>query len=163
MFGHRIVGSCFIPGNLDGDSYLHLLENYIDPMTTQLFEDDNDLLEHKLFFRRDDAPLPFTVPVRQFLNNFPRRWIGRRVAIPVTASDLFTWSNLNSKIFATQPESLEDVRQRIVRECRLLTPNVFRINCEAFENRLYPLWKSTDIILNNTYDNLNSILRVFTF
>ncbi|CAH2001325.1 unnamed protein product, partial [Acanthoscelides obtectus] len=41
--------------------------------------------------------------------------------------DLFMWGHLKSKIYATQPTSLEDLRQRIVNECLQITPQILQM------------------------------------
>lgn len=145
ILGDHIVGPFFIPDNLNGERYLDLLENNIDPMITQILEEDDNLLEGELFFQQDGAPPHFAIAVRQFLDNrFPERWIGRRGPVEwparspdLTPLDFFLWGHLKSKVFATKPASLEELRERIVRECRLLTPDVFRNVRTEFENRLY--------------------------
>lgn len=83
--------------------------------------------------------------MREFLNHtFPNRWIGRRGAIewPPRSPDLspldyFLWGHLKTKIYATQPDSLEDLRQRIINECRLVTPEMLQNVRQRFEQNLY--------------------------
>lgn len=145
ILGNHIIGPIFIDGNLNGTTYFNLLEEIIDPMITDTLEHDNNLLEDQLTFQQDGAPPHYDRRVRQFLNErFPGRWIGRRGPIewPARSPDLspldfFLWGHLKSKIYATPPADLAELRQRIVTECRLLTPEVFANVRKAFENRLY--------------------------
>lgn len=96
-------------------------------------------------FQQDGAPPHYALRVRQYLDQtFPDRWIGRRGAIesPPRSSDLspldfFLWGHLKSKIYATQPTSLEDLRQRIVNECLQITPQILQNVRQRFEQNLY--------------------------
>lgn len=145
ILGDHIVGPFFIDGNLNGNIYLELLETTVDPHITELLENDENLLENELVFQQDGAPPHYVVPVREFLNNrFPGRWIGRRGPIewPARSPDLspldyFLWGHLKSKVYATQPANIEDLRQRIIEECRQLTPQVFANVRSLFQSRLY--------------------------
>jgi hypothetical protein len=51
--------------------------------------------------------------------------------------DFFLWGHLKSKIYATQPTSLEDLRQRIVNECLQITPQILQNVRQRFEQNLY--------------------------
>lgn len=145
ILGNHFVGPFFIEGNLNGNTYLQLLENAIDPMITDTLENDNNLIENQLTFQQDGAPPHYAVYVRQFLDeHFPGRWIGRRgpVEWPPRSPDLnpldfFLWGHLKSRVYATKPETLEVLRQRIVEECQSIAPDVFCNVRRQFENRLY--------------------------
>ncbi|CAH1956259.1 unnamed protein product [Acanthoscelides obtectus] len=72
------------------------------------------------------------------------RWIGRRGAIEwpprspdLSPLDFFMWGHLKSKIYATQPTSLEGLRQRIVNECLQITPQILQNIWQRFEQNLY--------------------------
>uniref|UniRef100_V5G5F0 Transposable element Tc3 transposase n=1 Tax=Anoplophora glabripennis TaxID=217634 RepID=V5G5F0_ANOGL len=126
--------------------YLELLQEAIDPALTVIVENNNDYLEDELMFQQDRAPPPhYAHHVREFLNHtFPNRWIGRRGAIewPPRSPDLspldyFLWRQLKTKIYATQTDSLEDLRQRIINECRLVTPEMLQNVRQRFEQNLY--------------------------
>ncbi|KAL3266413.1 hypothetical protein HHI36_010589 [Cryptolaemus montrouzieri] len=126
MFGRVFmeITSSFIPGNITCQIYSELLQNAIYPGLVQVLENEED--HETIFFQQDSAPSNFFQPVRQFLGeNFPQAWIGRRGHIewpprsPDQATmDFFLWGHLKSKIYATQPESLYDLRIRIINECR---------------------------------------------
>lgn len=145
IYGDRLVGPFFIPGNLNGETYLSLLEDHIDPMLTDIIENDDRYLEDELIFQQDGAPPHFAVTVRQFLDlRFPGKWIGRRGAAEwpprspdLSPLDFFLWGHLKSKIYATQPESLADLRQRIVHECHQITPQMLQNVRRRFEENLY--------------------------
>lgn len=145
IVGDHIVGPYFIDGNLTSATYLELLDTTIDPRITELLENDENLLENELVFQQDGAPPHYALPVREYLNDrFPGRWIGRRGPIewPARSPDLspldyFLWGHLKSKVYATQPADIEDLRQRIIEECRQVTPQVLANVRELFESRLY--------------------------
>lgn len=145
IYGDHVIGPIFIDGNLTGEKYLDMLENIIDPTITHLLENDDMLDENLLYFQQDGAPPHYTLPVRQFLNRtFPNSWIGRRGPIEwparspdLTPLDFFVWGHLKNKIFQNQPDSLADLRQRIINECEKITPVMLQNVRAEFEDRLY--------------------------
>lgn len=68
----------FLKGNLTGDCYLQLLKDLIDPLITQVLEEDVNLEgERKLYFQQDKAPSHYNGQVRGFLHTrFLGQWIG---------------------------------------------------------------------------------------
>lgn len=132
LLGNRIVGPLFLEENLTGPYYLHLLETIIDPLITEILENDIDengalnLDEELLTFQQDGAPAHSVAAVTQFLDNsFPNRWIGLRGPIvwparspDLTPLDFFLWGYLKSKVYATPPQSLQELRNRIIQVCR---------------------------------------------
>lgn len=114
-------------------------------MLTNIIENDEHYLEDQLVFEQEGAPLHYALPVPQYLDQrFPGQWIGRRGAIewPARSPDLspldfFLWGHLKNKIYATQPTSLEDLRQRIVNECRQITSQVLQNVRQRFEQNMY--------------------------
>ncbi|CAH1966184.1 unnamed protein product [Acanthoscelides obtectus] len=102
--------------------------NAIDPALTAIIENQNDrrYIANRLMFQQDD------------------RWTDRRGAIEwpprspdLSPLDFFMWGHLKSKIYATQPTSLEDLRQRIVNECLQITPQILQNVRQRFEQNLY--------------------------
>ncbi|CAH2013085.1 unnamed protein product, partial [Acanthoscelides obtectus] len=101
-----------------------------------IIENQNDrrYIANRLIFQQDGAPPHYALRVRQYLDQtFPDRWIGRRGAIEwskrspdLSPLDSFMWGHLKSKIYATQPASSEDLRQRIVNECLQITPQILQ-------------------------------------
>lgn len=74
ILGDHIVGPLFINDNLNGASYLELLENNIDPLITDILENDGNLLEDQITFQQDGASPHYAAKVRVFLNErFPGR------------------------------------------------------------------------------------------
>ena len=101
--------------------------------------------EYELFYQHDGAPPHYAINVRNWLNHrFPLHWIGRRGTIEwpprspdLTAIDFILWGHLKSVVYKTQPTSLNDLRERIIYECRRIPPETFRKVQQEFENRLY--------------------------
>jgi ribosomal protein S13 len=145
ILGNRIIGPFFIPGHLNGENYLQLLETLVDPFITQVIEEDENFVENQLVFQQDGAPPHCVAPVREFLNNrFPNRWMGRRGAIEwparspdLTPLDFFLWGHLKNKIYVDKPASLDDLRQKIINECQLVTPEILSNVRRRFEQNLY--------------------------
>ena len=155
ILGDRVIGPLFIErnkeGNLNGEIYLDMLETQIAPLIeeaieTQEDEDGNPNLDPNLiYFQQDGAPPHYTLAVRQWLNGrFANRWIGRRGTIEwparspdLTPLDFFLWGHLKSVIYKTQPLNLEDLKNRIRRECAEIPRNTFRKVRSEFSNRLY--------------------------
>nr|XP_022918112.1 uncharacterized protein LOC111427283 [Onthophagus taurus] len=139
ILGDQVIGPVFIDGNLNGEVYLDMLENTINPLITEALEnqldrEENALLdENELHFQQDGAPPHYVLPVRQWLDNtFPNRWITRFDAIR-----LFLWGHLKSVVFTPQPQNLEELRQRITAACRGIQREVFENVRRSFEQRLY--------------------------
>lgn len=147
VFGNHIVGPFFIDGNLDGDMYLRLLQESINPELTNIIANDNNLqyVEDEVIFQQDGAPPHYAMAVRNYLNEvYPGRWIGRRGTIEWPARspdfsplDFFLWGHIKSKIYATEPASLEELRQRITFECQQITPEMLSNVRERFVQNLY--------------------------
>ncbi|CAH1956977.1 unnamed protein product [Acanthoscelides obtectus] len=103
------------------------------------------VFENTLLLKQDGAPLHYVFPVRQWLDDeFPDKCIGRRRPIEsparspdLTPLDFLLWSHLTSIVFTPQPESLDELRQRIFESCHDIPQHVFENVREEFEHRLY--------------------------
>lgn len=146
ILNNQIIGPIFYQDNLTGLRYLQFLEELIHPLIIQCLEENVDQMqEDQLYFQQDGAPPHFSLEVRQYLDTvFPGHWIGRRGSIEwparspdLTPMDFFLWGHLKSVVYRTPPQSIDDLRNRIIEECRNLTPQVFENVRNAFENRLY--------------------------
>lgn len=143
IFNDQIVGPFFIDGNLDGPTYLQLLEDAVIPRVVHLIEEDEE--DFDPIFQQDGAPPHYALAVRAYLDyEFPERWIGRRGSIewPARSPDLspldfFLWGHLKSIVYKTPPANLAELRQRIVDECAKITPESLQNVRAGFEMRLY--------------------------
>lgn len=141
IMGDSIIGPYFIPGNLNGEMYLDLLQDVVVPAIEEIAANNDDI---EPIFQQDGAPPHFALIVRNYLDAaFPGSWIGRRGAIEwpprspdMNPLDYFLWGHLKSKVYKTQPTDIEDLRQRIIEECAKITPTMLRNVREAFTDRL---------------------------
>nr|XP_018913457.1 PREDICTED: uncharacterized protein LOC109041542 [Bemisia tabaci] len=142
ILGDKIVGPFFMEENLTGPLYLTLLEEAIVPRIVEIVEASDQ--DFDPWFQQDGAPAHFSLAVRNYLNaEFPGRWIGRRGAIEwpprspdLTPLDYFLWGHLKSKVYETAPQSIQELKQRIVDECAKITPEMLRDVRSAFQDRL---------------------------
>lgn len=151
IFGDKIVGPLFIEGNINGENYLNMLQESVDPLITEIVEnevDEQGILFHDenlVHFQQDGAPPHYCGNVRRWLDEkFPNKWIGRRGPIEwparspdLTPLDFFLWGHLKSVVYKTQPVDVNELRNRIIEECRAIPREVFRNVRAEFENRLY--------------------------
>ncbi|VEN54798.1 unnamed protein product, partial [Callosobruchus maculatus] len=130
--GNRLIGPFFIDGNLNGDKYLDLLNNYIIPALQ-----NNGQLPHNVWFQQDGAPPHYDRRVRGLLDaTFHNRWIGRGGFIewPARSPDLspldfFLWGYLKSRVYVCRPTTLQELRQRIITECELIRRDILEKAC----------------------------------
>ncbi|KAL3288976.1 hypothetical protein HHI36_003419 [Cryptolaemus montrouzieri] len=116
IYCDHLIGPFFIPGNLTGELYYQLLEEFIDPVITEIIENDPRYSENEVVFQQDGAS-PHFAQVRVFSDDhFPGRWIGRRgpTEWPPRSPDLspldfFLWDHLKSIIYKTEPADLNDL------------------------------------------------------
>ena len=131
---NQILGPYFFEENLNGERYLDFLQNELIPALAVLFPNPQnpDIPHNDIWFQHDGAPPHFARAVRQFLDlTFPNRWIGRRGPIEwpprspdITPLDFFLWGYLKSKVYVNRPNNLDDLKQRIRQEIRLIPPQV---------------------------------------
>jgi transposase len=135
IIGNRIIGPFFIEGELNGEKYLDILIREIGPALDDLG------LDTEIWFQQDGAPAHYATIIRQHLDNvFPGHWIGRRGTIDwparspdLTPLDFFLWGYLKAEVYKTQPQSLDDLKHRIISECH-------KISCELLtrvRNEIY--------------------------
>lgn len=140
ILNDRLIGPFFIDGNLDARKYEDLLEHQIIPKIREIVRDNFDIT----WYQQDGAAAHFGVHVRAYLDeHFPRRWIGRRGEIEwpprspdLTPLDYFLWGYLKSKVYATRPQNLEELRNRILQEAALIDRQMIRKSVEHFYTRL---------------------------
>lgn len=151
ILGNKVIGPLFLDGNLTGEIYLDMLQTTINPLIieaieNQIDEDGNPVLnEAEVYFQQDGAPPHYVLPVRQWLDDeFPNKWIGRRGPMEwparspdLTPLDFFLWGHLKSIVFTPQPQTLEELRQRIIEKCNDIPQDVFENVRQEFEHRLY--------------------------
>ena len=139
IYKNQVIGPFFIDGNINGDNYLNMLVNEAGPALAEAAG------EEEVFWMQDGAPAHFRTDVREYLNQtFPGKWIGRQGPIDwparspdLTPMDFFLWGYIKHQVYLTQPESIDDLKARIIKACRDIQPEMFA-NCrEGFFNRLH--------------------------
>ncbi|KAJ4449729.1 hypothetical protein ANN_01133 [Periplaneta americana] len=115
-----IVGPYIVEGTVTGEKYLQMLETTIPRL--------NDLLENEngFYFQQDGAPAHFHANVRNFLDRtLNQRWIERRGSAAefpprspdLTLPDFYIWGVLKDTVYATKPQTLEELRVQIEHAC----------------------------------------------
>ena len=91
-----------------------------------------------MHFQQDGAPPHYVRLVREWLdNNYSEQCIGRRGPIEwpprspdVTPLGFFLWGHLKSVVFKTQPDSIQQLQQKILYR----SVKVFHISLETLQN-----------------------------
>jgi len=127
--------------NLNAANYLHYLQNDLSdllrPVSNQVFR--------IMWFQQDGTPAHKARIVKTYLNRrFPNQWIGISSKIhefPPRSSDLilldfFVWGYVKDIVYAEEPTTREDMKNRIRTGCRSIIPAVLRNIRRAFRRRL---------------------------
>ena len=129
ILGNHVIGPVFLEDRLDAQAYLSLLRDQLPDLL-----EDIPLAEHVgMWFQHDGAPPHHARAVRAYLQQeFPARFIARAAPdVPVswpprspdlTPLDFFLWGYVKDTVYASQPGSQAELRQRIVEACRSITP-----------------------------------------
>ena len=106
----RIYGPFFLPGNINGDLYLDMLEKcFIPQLTRNVFS--------KVIFQQDGALAHDHRKVREFLGRtFSGRWLGRcgpLVWAPrspdLTPLDFFASGHSKNAVYERKPATIDDL------------------------------------------------------
>ncbi len=93
----------------------------------------------------DGAPPHWALAVRHWLEEtFPGRWMGRgspHLPWPpnspdLTPCDFFLWGHLKSRVYRTQPEDLDELRERLQHEFAMLPQEMVNRAIRSYEARL---------------------------
>lgn len=126
ILGRRIIGPYFFDGNVNRWTYLEMLEEYAVPLIEQAADEQNIDFDD-VIFQQDGHPAHFALIVRDYLNQtFPNRWIERGGPTEwpprspdLTSLDFFLWGYLKDRVFRTKPETVEEMKNRIIENCRV--------------------------------------------
>ena len=140
ILNDTLIGPFFIDGNLNARAYEELLRNQIVPRIREITGDNFQ----NIWFQQDGAAAHYGREVRAYLDTqFPHRWIGRRGEIEwparspdLTPLDYFLWGYLKSKVYSTQPQSLDELQNRILQEATLIDREMIRNAVTHFYNRI---------------------------
>ena len=121
-----------------GQTYLQILEIMIPRL--------NDLFENKteVYVQQDGAPPHFHVNVRNFLDHtFNQRIIGRKGSATefplrspdLTALNLYLWGTLKNTVYATKPQTLEELGDQIEHAINDITLVTIQTACHSVQRR----------------------------
>ena len=108
----------------------------------------NDLFEkeNEVYFQQDWAPAHFHDNVRNFLDRtFNERWMGRKgsaTEFPPRSPDLipldfYLWGTLKNTVYATKPQTLEELRNQIEHVINDIPIATIQIVCIAVRRRCW--------------------------
>lgn len=140
IVGNHVVGPHFFEGTVNGTVYLDFLQNHL-PI---LLEDVPLSVRNNMWFLHDGAPVHHTGPIQNYLNEkFPDRWIGRGgpIAWPARSPDLtkidfFLWGHVKNLVYASQPSTREEMKNKIIETFRNIDVDMLRRVTRSFEDRL---------------------------
>lgn len=141
IIDNNLIGPHFLPQNLNGESY----ENFLRNDLASLLEDVPLETRRLMIYQHDGCPAHFRLTVRQWLDeNYPRRWIGRGGPIPwparcpdLTPCDFYLWGHMKNLVYATPPNNVEDLRERILAAANQIRENLTsRVTKSALRTRL---------------------------
>lgn len=123
IINNRLVGPHFFHENLNGERYLEFLQEDLPQYLQQAGVPEQ--VRQRMWFQQDGAPPHRAAIVRQYLNEiFPNRWIG--IGGPMywppkspdlAPPDFYLWGKLKEAVYATEPESLEELEEAIRNAC----------------------------------------------
>lgn len=141
IIGDHLIGPFYLPGRLNGQSYLHFLQEEL-PV---LLEDVPIGLRNQMWYMHDGAPAHFSAAVREYLNNvYPDRWVGRGGPQPwparspdLNSLDFFLWGHVKSLVYTTPINTLEELQERIVTAFETIrnTPGILQRVRESMRRR----------------------------
>jgi hypothetical protein len=125
IWDDQIMGPYFFDNNVTGETYLHMLQNYL----MDFLYDVPLQRRNNMFFQQDGAPPHYALVVRNYLNEqFPNRWIGRRGPVEwpprsphLTPLDFSLWGHLRSVVYQNRPRNIDELKEAISSECRKIT------------------------------------------
>ena len=134
MIGNgTIIGPYFFDGNVNSDSYLELLNEFVLPQLLLQFRNQfRDGRFLRLWWAQDGARPHCSVQCSEWITEFfgpkvialnhPVEWPPR--SPDLTPCDFFLWGYLKDKVYVTPPASIAELRDRITREFDVLKRNI---------------------------------------
>lgn len=126
IINNRLIGPFFLPNRLNGEYFLHFLQEELPVLLEDLMLN----VRQRLRFQLDGCPAHYSRPVRNWLNiHYPERWIGRGgpVAWPARSPDLtpldfFLWGHLKALVYRNPIRTREELIESIQVSCQQITP-----------------------------------------
>ena len=127
----ELLGPYFFDGNIDGETYFHMLNVQVVPDLNNIFNFNivgDHFYDNNVWWFQDGAPWHQRVMVRNRLRelfgnqivslNHDLEWPPR--SPDLTPCDFFLWGYIKSKVFETPPQNVLELRERIFTEFDLL-------------------------------------------
>uniref|UniRef100_A0A1B6G3J3 Tc1-like transposase DDE domain-containing protein n=1 Tax=Cuerna arida TaxID=1464854 RepID=A0A1B6G3J3_9HEMI len=137
IIGNQIVGPFFINGNLNGDSYLAMLQNEIIPDYKLLLVDNfiefisNKMARHHtLLSLLENTWIQYSLTGGLEAVEWPAR------SHDLSLLDFFLWGYLKDKVYRTKPQDLAHLRNLIVQEAQDIPRDYLQNTVDGFYNRL---------------------------
>lgn len=119
-----LLGPFFFEGNLNGQAYLNMINDFVVPEMDQIFPRQRRGAFRRVWWAQDGAPAHRLIAVRNRLAElFGNRVIAlfHQVEWParspdLTPCDFFLWGHLKGKVFTTPPANIQELRARLVDE-----------------------------------------------
>ena len=125
-----IFGPYFFVQNVNGISYLRMLNEFVFPQLAENFNNQYwEGMFRGIWWAQDGAPAHRLIEVRDRLNavfgNNRIIGLGHDVEWPprspdLTPCDFFLWGYIKDKVFSTPPRDIDELRQKIIREFNAL-------------------------------------------
>ena len=136
----QIIGPYFFDRNVTQESYLDMLQSYLEGFLNNLSEPQRS----SMFFQQDGAPPHYATIVRNYLHEqFPGRWIGRRGRIEwlarspdLTPLDFFLWGHLKSVVYQNRPRNIDELKEAITQEIRNISRETLLQVRRSFSERI---------------------------
>lgn len=154
IIDEKIIGPFFFDGNVNGESYLNMLREFVLPRLNLMGINPNEI-----WFQQDGAPSHRTRTVTEFLNNNFHGWIGNGGTINWPARspdfnpcDMFLWGDLKSRVYSTPSNNIDELRAKIELEMQRISSETIR---NVYNNLCRRLQKCLDV--NGTHVEIGPI------
>lgn len=138
IYDNQLIGPYFFNGNVDGDAYLDMLENFLLPEM-----DNRGIVAHETIFQHDGASAHFRADVRDWIDEQFGSWIGRGgpTAWParspdLTVMDFFLWGRVKDIVYREVSQDEDELKGRIAEAFQQITPEMLRNTQENFLRRI---------------------------
>ena len=122
IIDRTVIGPYFFEANVNGDSYLEMLVDYLLP-----YLHDNGFDSSEICYMHDGAPPHIPAVIRECLDNNFRSWIGRMGGVnkllpwpprspDLNMMDFFLWGTLQHRVYLVQNQTMEEIENSIVME-----------------------------------------------
>lgn len=131
IFDNMVIGPFFIPGNLNAETYLNILqvnlEDFLDSLPLAQ-------LRNLKYFQHDGARPHTARIVQRYLNNrFPNAWIGNNGPVEwptrspcLNPLDYFLWGYTKNKVYYRPTDNILELRERTTDCINSINPDIVR-------------------------------------